>query len=433
MGCGGSVSKQTLDELEAHQLELETERRRLEEKDSQLANVQECLRKHQRGSEESAKASRSVEDLRGELESRREAHAEALTSQRQRLVEEHQEELQSILKSREVELQKKLDDQAEVAKREASSRREAEEVAKAQVAAKLSEAKAAAEAEVLRHRSEVEAARAELKALHGQVEPLQAEHIQATSLLQEARRALRQEQEERMSGAQVAALEQRLAEAHSEHERAEQRHGDVTVHLKAQLRDLQDELQTQTEELQQRDAVVVQRNQELEEVNGQLKDLQGLFDEVNHQLQHECGRIERLQGAVTQCAKQAKELESLQNMLEESHVMLAQLRETLDKERAERVRVAGLLEHEQQRTQLLLDVLKHFKEKLQGLTPQVLLGRLDSKGNPFDKVPATIPPGAFSAGDWLTPSPKPYVSGVSGWPGVELPPQAPMVTPPSTM
>lgn len=37
------------------------------------------------------------------------------------------------------------------------------------MAAKLSEAKAAAEAEVLRHRSEVEAARAELKALHGQV------------------------------------------------------------------------------------------------------------------------------------------------------------------------------------------------------------------------------------------------------------------------
>ena len=37
----------------------------------------------------------------------------------------------------------------------------------------------------------------------------------------------------------MAALEQRLAEAHSEHQRAEQRHGDVTLHLKAQLRDLQ--------------------------------------------------------------------------------------------------------------------------------------------------------------------------------------------------
>lgn len=52
----------------------------------------------------------------------------------------------------------------------------------------------------------------------------------------------------------------------------------------------------------------LQHGQELADVNGQLKDLQGLFDEVNHQLQHECGRIERLQGSVTQCAKQAKEL-----------------------------------------------------------------------------------------------------------------------------
>ena len=68
--------------------------------------------------------------------------------------------------------------------------------------------------------------------------------------------------------------------------------------------------------------------------------------------------------------------------------MLAQLRETLEKEKAERHRVAGLLEHEQQRTQLLLDVLKHFKEKLQGLTPQVLLGRLGDKalfGRAFDE------------------------------------------------
>ena len=43
---------------------------------------------------------------------------------------------------------------------------------------------------------------------------------------------------------------------------------------------------------------------------------------MNHQLQHECGRIERLQGSVTQCAKQAKELESLQNMLEDGGLLL---------------------------------------------------------------------------------------------------------------
>ena len=160
---------------------------------------------------------------------------------------------------------------------------------------------------------------------------------------------------------------------------------------------------------------------------------------------------------------------------QESHVMLAQLRETLEKEKAERLRVAGLLEHEQQRTQLLLDVLKHFKEKLQGLTPQVLLGRLGDKalfGRAFDEKslgnyglaglaglagglgtpghqgshqgsqapsPQTGP--ALAAPDWLTPMtpltpsmPKPCAG--AGWslrPGVEVPPVPtvpPMVTPP---
>ena len=47
------MSKQNLsEELEAHQLELENERRRLQEKDSQLASVQECLQKQLRGSEQ---------------------------------------------------------------------------------------------------------------------------------------------------------------------------------------------------------------------------------------------------------------------------------------------------------------------------------------------------------------------------------------------
>ena len=36
----------------------------------------------------------------------------------------------------------------------------------------------------------------------------------------------------------------------------------------------------------------------------------------------------------------------------------------------------SLLKQEQQRTVLLLDVLKHFKEKLQSLMPQMLLTRL---------------------------------------------------------
>merc|ERR1712217_327245 len=97
----------------------------------------------------------------------------------------------------------------------------------------------------------------------------------------------------------------------------------------------------------------------------------------NQQLHVECGRIAKLQETVSICVQESKELRQLQGMLEDAHKMLAQLRGVLNEEQAERVKAAGLLEHEQQRTQLLLDVLKHFKEKLQGLTPQMLLGRLE--------------------------------------------------------
>ena len=65
-----------------------------------------------------------------------------------------------------------------------------------------------------------------------------------------------------MSGHKVAALEQRLAEAHTEHQRAHQRHGDVAECLKAQLRDLHEEMRSQREELRERDGMVQRRDQE---------------------------------------------------------------------------------------------------------------------------------------------------------------------------
>jgi len=142
------------------------------------------------------------------------------------------------------------------------------------------------------------------------------------------------------------------------------------------MEELKAELAARTRELQARDRALQDRDKELADVNTQLADLQSLFDDVNQQLQTECGRIEKLQDTVSLCAKQGKELEALQGMLEESHRVLAQMRDALEHERAERVKASQLLEHEQQRTQLLLDVLKHFKEKLQGLTPQMLLSRL---------------------------------------------------------
>jgi len=404
MGCAASVPKATKDELEASRQQLQEERNRLQEKDAQIASIQDCLREQMKGFEQaSSLSSQTLDTLRAEIEARKRQHDDALLNQRQQLLGEHQSELNSVVKAREESLMRSLGERQEEMQQEAeqhaATRQEAEELAKAELASRLTEAQLSRDEAHAQQCSEVEAARMELDRLRSQVAPLKEEHFQAAEALREARRSLRLEQEDRASGSgRAAMMEQRLAEAQRDHERAEQRHGDLQQHLKVQLRDLQSELQARAEELRERDAVVLRRDQELAEVNTQLSDLQGLFDEVNGQLQTECGRIEHLQGAVTICAQKTKELEALQKMLEESHQMLAQLRETLEQERAERLRVAGLLEHEQQRTQLLLDVLKHFKEKLQGLTPQMLMSRLgvaDSKA----LLAGTGPAGALAALD----------------------------------
>merc|ERR1712151_406485 len=69
-------------------------------------------------------------------------------------------------------------------------------------------------------------------------------------------------------------------------------------------------------------------------------------------------------------------------MLDDSHTMLAQLRNAVDHERCERIKAGGLLEQEQKRTRVLLEVLRNFKAKLQGIAPHKLAsqaGFLDMK------------------------------------------------------
>merc|ERR1711879_212898 len=129
--------------------------------------------------------------------------------------------------------------------------------------------------------------------------------------------------------------------------------------------------------------------------------------------------------------RHGRELEALQGMLEESHRMLAQVRDALEWERKERMKVERLLEYEKRRTQLLLDVLKHFKEKLQGLTPQMLLSRLgcsDPKAllagaglgttGPSAGVPATtLQSGALAPGSVVG---KPLSLGIASTPAAAM-------------
>ena len=87
-------------------------------------------------------------------------------------------------------------------------------------------------------------------------------------------------------------------------------------------------------------------------MSSQFAELQTLFDEVSHQLYTECKRIEGAQETVNACVKKSKEVEAIHHKLEESHQMLTH-------ERGERIRT------------------EHSKEKLQSLTSQMLLARLN--------------------------------------------------------
>lgn len=427
MGCGSSAAHKKQLELDAREFQEEQVQsvRKLKEKEEQLSKLQEQhrallaekesppasspARPSSRGGSQSSShrgvgfelpspdgsvgshavavaAERRVHggdsfgasSLQAQLEDKLAENAAEHDRQRELLQLQHREEMRTLLDDRDRNLRAQLDERAQA---QAEEFREAT-AAKLQVAesahrTQVAEVEEAAEEEARRHVDISENSARELWRLRECLAPLRSEQEQAAQALCEARERLARENEEsHLAAAHSTNLKRQLADAHDERARTDQRHLD----LEAQTRALRGELLSRTEALRQREELLHERDRELAEVNSQLADLQGLFDEVNKQLQSECGRIERLQDTVALCAKQGKELQALQNMLEESHRMLAQVRDALESERAARVQTAGLLQHEQQRTQLLLDVLKHFKEKLQGLTPQMLLGQLGQLG-----------------------------------------------------
>lgn len=396
MGCGSSVEKRQLqDQLKASAAEVE---RLAQDKEHYLRKVKEDDARLQKSEVQAHReeTAASLSQLRAELQERHTEYAMNLERERGRLERMYTQELRDAEDERDEELRQTL-----------SSRLEAETRAHHSNVRLLQEG---ADSQLQEHRAEAEEAEHAAQALRDQLESLRREHGQASAELREERERARAEHEEcRSSSGRASALERRLEDACDEHAREGQRYADLERHLQQQMQELRAELATRTRELQARDRALQDRDKELADVNNQLADLQSLFDDVNQQLQTECGRIEKLQDTVSLCAKQGKELEALQGMLEESHRVLAQMRDALEHERTERVKASQLLEHEQQRTQLLLDVLKHFKEKLQGLTPQMLLSRLgcaDPKallaGALASANSGTIPAGMAGALDFAT-------------------------------
>eukprot|EP00929_Paragymnodinium_shiwhaense_P075059 TRINITY_DN38382_c0_g1_i1.p1 TRINITY_DN38382_c0_g1~~TRINITY_DN38382_c0_g1_i1.p1 ORF type:complete len:790 (-),score=254.57 TRINITY_DN38382_c0_g1_i1:112-2481(-) len=418
--AGGKKPKPGESQLERRQLE---ERRELQAREALLVSERASLQAQLQTSEAAyelhkATSQRSVVDLQAELQTRQADHQRELAKQREDLTERHKASMDEELAAQDASLRAALQSQMEVLRKDTEGERASAAAARQTY---LEELSMAAEQEASQYRAEAETATQETTRLNQEMLPLQSEYEAACKALADARAALSEQTEQHKQAAATAAaqsitasegaaaaasLERRLLEAQTEQLQCQQRYASFETHAMAQMTDLRSELRTRNEELQQRSDALRSRDQELSEVNGQLAELQRLFDEVNKQLQAECARVAKLQASVSNCAKQSKELESLQGMVEDSHRMLAQVRSAMERETAERVRTSGLLEHEQQRTRLLLDVLKHFKEKLQGLAPQMLLNRLggaNAKG--LLGSPSGLEAAGLLADPMLQPSP----------------------------
>lgn len=198
--------------------------------------------------------------------------------------------------------------------------------------------------------------------------------------LREALAPLRQECQQAAEAARQArqrqcldpCVERDLAEAQLGHQQRRDELAQVESQLRSETRRLREDLRAQEQELRDCDQTLKQRDRSLEESGQQLADMQALFEQVNQQLRGECERIEQLHSSVGHCASQSAELENLRGMVRESHQTLISMRDALHDVRADRAKTSRLLGQEQHRTWMLLDVLKHFKEKLQDLSPELL-------------------------------------------------------------
>lgn len=382
MGCGGSVALQKQLQQEINEKDEETRRQRhlLQDKEQQItlfktqhAELEKRLADQPQSTSKAEDAAKSKmnQELLKQIEERKLLHQREMQQQQELLDLQHREELRRQLDDKDRAHRRLLEERDERHKEELRLEAERNEATHRDA---LRSAENCAEEEVRHHKRRAEKASNELEDVRAHLSRLKAEKEDSADGLRDVQEQLSVERaQRRKSEQQLAPLEARLAESRGEESSVRTR----IDHMERQLQALRTDLACRSEELQQKDSLLRAREVELGEVQQSLSGLQSLFDEVSQQLQSECTRVERLQTTVALCAKQGKELTTLQAMLEESHGMLGQIREALERERRQRRGTQQLLEQERMRTHLLLDVLKHFKEKLQCLTPQMLLGRLN--------------------------------------------------------
>merc|ERR1712039_185595 len=151
--------------------------------------------------------------------------------------------------------------------------------------------------------------------------------------------------------------------------------------LEGKARALQHDLSKAVYSVGQRDQELKVKNSELHEVRQSLTCIQDEMDEVNRQLKEQCNRVQRVEGSVRLSHDLGEKILAMREMVKESHAGMGQLCSLLEQERERREQCAQGLRQQKVRTELLLQLLHHFKSRTQDLAPHALLRRSSIGGS----------------------------------------------------
>lgn len=325
-------------------------------------------------------------ELEAELESAGSTHNEELQEHQSQLKEKHQEEMIRRLLAAEDEERRAL--QEEFLQSETASVRLLRDADALE--AEMKEATKSQHEEMNYSKLQLAALREELLSAHDHVRgwrqerdsEAEAASVTNEAYLAESRSSLRQHESLR------AEARTRLSEVASME--------DFQRSLDGQAKVLQNELSKVAYSIGQRDHELKVKDSELQEVRENLSGIQDEMDEVNSQLKVQCQRVQRVERELSLSSDLGEKVKNMRLMLQESHSGIAQLCALVNQERQKRDQYTQGLKQQRLRTELLLQLLHHFKNRTQELAPQSLPDVLaPSSGVDAPQEPMTPQPRAM--------------------------------------
>lgn len=323
-------------------------------------------------------------ELEAELESAGSTHNEELQEHQSQLKEKHQEEMIRRLLAAEDEERRAL--QEEFLQSETASVRLLRDADALE--AEMKEATKSQHEEMNYSKLQLAALREELLSAHDHVRgwrqerdsEAEAASVTHEAYLAESRSSLRQHESLR------AEARTRLSEVASME--------DFQRSLDGQAKVLQNELSKVAYSIGQRDHELKVKDSELQEVRENLSGIQDEMDEVNSQLKVQCQRVQRVERELSLSSDLGEKVKNMRLMLQESHSGIAQLCALVNQERQKRDQYTQGLKQQRLRTELLLQLLHHFKNRTQELAPQslpdVLAPSVDAPQEPMTPQPRAM-------------------------------------------